>query len=453
MNKITTSEFVNWLDQFINYTRNIHKSELNLNKMNYFADFFQNPQNNYASIHIAGSKGKGSTSSMVSAILSNLNFSVGVYLSPHVYDFRERISLNNTFFTDEVYSSVYEKIIKGFNSILKRRPDIDPGWFEIVTMTAFLLFSMQKLDWAVFETGMGGRFDMTNILNPKLCILTPIELEHCKYLGDTVEKIAYEKAGIIKRNTPVFCCKQSNNVLAVFKQYAKEKSAPFFYLPDLVKNINSQVSKTELNVKIDFNGNLNFKRPLHTSLKLIDEVQAENAALAAASVKYLFPDIDEQTIEFGLSKVTIPARFEILSQNPFIVIDGAHTKNSISLCLNTYFKLISKKGILIFACAEDKNTADIAPLFKNKFTKIFITIPGTSKKSSIESTFNDFYKSVRSSHTDIQKSANYEKCISDAIQLSIINDTPLLIIGSFYLAAEAKKIYTRQVCVNETHQV
>ncbi len=454
---IDTSEFETWLNDFIDYSRNQNKNIENLKKMEYFASLFDNPQENYNSIHIAGSKGKGSVSTMLSFILKEADLKSGLYTSPHVMDFRERISLAGTFFSDEEYSNTYEKIIKLFERISKENPELDPGWFEIVTMTAFLLFSLEKCDWAVLETGMGGRLDMTNIVHPQLCILTPIELEHCAYLGDTITKIANEKAGIIKPNIPVFCAKQSDEALKVFKAKAKEQNAEFFYIPEIVKEINSKRNAQALHIDIEFNPNNKigklFSRNLSTDLKLLDSVQAENASLAACAVKYLFPGLNEDIIERALAKAYLPARFEIISDNPKIIVDGAHTKKSLELCLKTFSSFIESqaessrqegKGILVFACADDKNTRDFAHLFKNLFKKIIITIPTEAKASDIDSTYNDF-KAILIDNTagnilELEKNRDYKNAIKAAREECKRENIPLLITGSFYLAAVAKKI-------------
>lgn len=446
MQNINTSYFTEWLNKFINFQRNLNKDIQNLDKMNKFAAFFNNPHLAYKNIHIAGSKGKGSTSIMISSILKEAGLLTGLYTSPHVMDFRERISCAGTFFSDETYSKTYKKIIEGFETIIKNNPLSDPGWFEIVTMTAFLLFQSEQMEIAVIETGLGGRLDMTNILVPEATVLTPIELEHCKYLGNTIEKIAFEKAGIIKKGKPVFCSKQKPEALKVFKEKAKETNSDFFYLPEILEShAEFKTSKEGLEINIAFKkdnpvGKL-FKRAVKTKLKLIDEIQAENAALAACTVKYLFPNIDESILEKGLAKAWLPARFEILLKNPLIVIDGAHTKNSLELCINTYRKLNSKKGTLIFACADDKDTKEIAPLFKNIFKKIILTIPGTFKKSNIDYTYNDF-KNVFTGCPEIpEKNEDYKGIIRKTLEECIKTNSPLLITGSFYLAAEAKTIY------------
>lgn len=439
-----TKDFTEWLEKFINFERWPQKSILNLKSMFFFAESFGNPQNDYKSVHIAGSKGKGSLSIMISSILREAGNKTGLYMSPHVTDFRERVTLAGDFFPDEVYSKAYEKIKEGFESLIKKDSSLDPTWFEIVTMLSFLLFKDEKCDWAVFETGMGGRLDTTNILQPMCSVLTPIELEHCQYLGDTKEKIAFEKAGIIKENKPVFCFEQEDGVLNVFREKAKEMSSPFYYLPSIIKHINQETHLDGLKIEIDFKkdneiGKL-FSRPIKTTLSFIDTIQAKNAALATVVCKYLIKDIPEEKIEKGLAKAWLPARFEVLSKEPLIIVDGAHTEKSIGYSIETYKKLTSKKAIVLFACADDKDTKSISPLFKDIAKKIAITIPGTFKKSNIEKVIKDFNECYKTSSIAIEASAEYEKVIRECFEQAKREKCPLLITGSFYLVAEAKKI-------------
>ncbi|MGP1438887.1 MAG: bifunctional folylpolyglutamate synthase/dihydrofolate synthase [Treponema sp.] len=433
------------MEKFINFERWPQKAILNLKNMFFYAEAFGNPQNEYKSVHIAGSKGKGSLSIMISSILKESGLKAGLYMSPHVNDFRERITMAGDFFPDEVYSNSYDKIKEGFEKFISKDSSIDPSWFEIVTMLAFLLFKDEKCDWGVFETGMGGRLDTTNILNPMCSVLTPIELEHCQYLGDTKEKIAFEKAGIIKKNKPVFCFEQENGVLDVFKEKAKEMDTPFYYLPHIIKEqIKTKVSLEGLKIEIDFNhhneiGRL-FSRPINTTLSFIDTIQAKNAALATVVCKYLIPELTEQKIESGLKKAWLPARFEVLSKKPLIIVDGAHTEKSIGYSVDTLKKLTNEKCIVLFACADDKNTSLIAPIFKDIAKEIFITIPGTFKKSNIEKATKDFNNYYANTSIRVESSSEYENVIKNCFEKAKREDCPLLITGSFYLVAEAKKI-------------
>lgn len=444
MKTVSTFEFTNWLEKFINFERWPQKEILNLRNMFLCASYFGNPQNAYKSVHIAGSKGKGSLSIMISSILSEYGFKTGLYTSPHVMDFRERVSIAGTFFSDTSYSKAYAKVMEGFKTLLKEDSSFDPSWFEIVTLLSFVMFKDEGCIWAVFETGMGGRLDTTNVLLPECCVLTPIELEHCQYLGDTKEKIAAEKAGIIKEAKPVFCSEQEEGVLKVFREKAEDMRSPFFYLPEMLEEPIEAIPSLEgLKVGFAFKrggvGSL-FKRPISTQLKFIDTVQAKNAALAACTVKYLIPEINEETIEKGLSVAWLPARFEVLRKEPLVIVDGAHTEKSIDYCVQTYKRVSDQKAIVLFACADDKNTKAIAPLFQDVASKIYITIPGTFKKSDIHKARADFEAFYRERGIECNSSEDYQDMIRVAFENARFENVPLLITGSFYLVAEAKKI-------------
>lgn len=446
MKSITTLEFTSWLEQFINFERWPQKEILNLQNMLLCASHFGNPQNAYKSVHIAGSKGKGSCSVMISSILSAYGFKTGLYTSPHVMDFRERVSLAGTFFSDDAYSKAYTKVMQGFEVLQKEVPSLDPSWFEIVTLLAFLIFKDEGCLWGVFETGMGGRLDTTNVLLPECSVLTPIELEHCQYLGNTKEKIAGEKAGIIKSGKPVFCSEQEDDVLKVFIDRAEQMQSPFFYLPNMLDSeIEATPSLSGLEVSFSFkhsSSSPSFKRPIKVRLAFIDTVQAKNAALAALVTKHLIGEIDEETIERGLSFAWLPGRFEVLSLNePLVIVDGAHTEKSISYCVETYRQVSNqKKAILLFACADDKETQAIAPLFSDVVQKIYITIPGTFKKSNITKTSQDFQTFYKNKGIECISSIDYQNVIRASFEVARNTNVPLLITGSFYLVAEAKKI-------------
>lgn len=443
---ISTEIFTKWLEQFINFEREPKKDLLNLDKMRFYAERFGNPQNAYKTIHVAGSKGKGSVSTMISTCLSEAGFKTGLYTSPHVEDFRERVSLAGTFFSDEAYSKAYLEVMDGFEQIVAENPATDPTWFEIVTCLSFIIFRNEAVDYAVFEVGLGGRLDTTNIINPCVCAIMPIELEHCQYLGDTLAKIAFEKAGIIKHGVPFFCFEQNEEALQVFQKTADKQNAPMFYMPDLVESLEYKISLAGLHMSASYKkgspvGSL-FEKPLHTTLKLLDEVQAKNATLVAALVKYTAPSIPQHVIESGLSKAWLLGRFEVLRKEPLVVVDGAHTIASLSLSVSTFKKLIGEKekGILVLACAEDKDVEHFAPLFERDFDCIYLTIPGSFKKSNLErlqKAFENYY--AEKPHT-LTISPDFHAIITDAYSKSTQNKKPLLIAGSFYLVGEAKKL-------------
>lgn len=457
------SDFYRWLDGFINFEKRPHNKAFSLEVIRHYAALFSNPQTTYKTIHIAGSKGKGSVAVMLSALLTETGYKSGLYTSPHVNDFRERITENGRFFSDSAYLEAFRAIREGIQPYIGKQSEPQPSWFELVTLTAFVLFRQERLDWAVFETGMGGRLDATNIIQPKITVLTPIELEHCEYLGHTIPLIAAEKAGIIKTGVPVFCSHQQPSALAVFRKQAAALNAPFFYLPDFTETIEHRLTPQGREVSIRFFaahpvGAL-FKRPLHTILPLFTPVQAENAALAAAAFKYRFPDMPEALIERGLSKAWLPARFQLLSTKPLIVIDGAHTHNSIQTCADTFFSLLNNesgtpigsdvppnaKPILVFACAADKDPAGFAPIFYGNIAHLYLTVPGSFKKGNLEKTVGAFTQVFENENSVVMEaSEDFNAILKKAFTQSITENRPLLITGSFYLAAEAQRVYSAE---------
>ena len=481
---ITHTDFYDWLNRFINFEKRPHNKAFCLDVIRHYTALFSNPHTAYRCAHIAGSKGKGSVAAMLSVLLTEAGYRTGLYTSPHVNDFRERITDNGVFFSDEAYLATFRTIRDGIAPLLNKPDEPRPSWFELVTLTAFVLFRQQQLDWAVFETGMGGRLDATNIIQPEIVLLTPIELEHCEYLGGTLPLIAAEKAGIMKHGVPVFCARQQDEALAVFKERAQELALPFFYLPDFVSTIEHRLVPNGREVVIRFSaehpiGAL-FTRPLRTTLPLFTPVQAENAALAAAAFKYRYPDTPEELIEQGLSKAWLPARFQILRSNPLIVIDGAHTRNSLQTCTDTFFGLTALnaadgrephldetealhrsraadsgcfaahkgthqavKPALVFACAADKNPEDFAPLFAGKVSRMYLTLPGSFKKGDLDKTVRAFTRVFAAdASVVIEADEDFDAVLHRAFQQSIAAGQPLLITGSFYLAAEAQRIYS-----------
>lgn len=431
-----------WLDQYLNFEHTPKKGIFWLDTIQYLCSRFNNPESAFKTVHVAGSKGKGSVSRMISCILESAGYNTGVYSSPHITDFRERISKPTSFFEEEIYEKALKEMAPRIESIL---PEQLPGerpltWFELVTLYSFLVFRQAKCDYGVFEVGLGGRLDSTNIIEPEICCLMPIELEHTEFLGNTLEKIAYEKAGIIKDNTPVLVFHQNEEcVNEVFKKVAKEHNAPIYFLDQLISKLDYSYENERMLIKIESSL---FNRPVSTELSLIGEMQAQNACMAAVAVKLMLPEIDEKFIEGGLSKAKLPGRFEIISDiksfpdSPKVILDGAHTVNSVRMTINTVKKLYKERKVnVLFACAADKDVQDIAKLFKGNFNHIFLTKPGSVKESNIEKAREAF----ESAELDFIWEDDYEKFIPKVLKQTAKDDAILLITGSFYLLAEAKK--------------
>jgi len=436
---------MDWLDGYLNFEHQPQKNIFWLDTIDYLCKRFDNPQDCAPCFHIAGSKGKGSVSRMISCILEEAGYSVGVYTSPHIADFRERITKPDGFFDEEIYEAAVKELIPNIESIIPENlPAERPiTWFELVTLYAFLCFRKAKVDWAVYEVGMGGRLDSTNVVRPKLCCITPIELEHTEFLGDTLEKIASEKAGIIKNCTPVIIARQqTESVKILFREKAITRHAPYYFVDDFIKNIQTSYNPETKKMKLHMEAEV-FNRPIETELSLLGSMQADNAAMAALAVRKIYPNISEDVIERGLSKAKLPGRFEILENIPEyagipeLILDGAHTLNSIRLTLQTFKELYNGKKVnLLFACAADKDIKDISVLFKDMFEDIIVTKPGSVKKSDIEAEKQAF----TNAGIKFTAEADYKKAIGIALEKANISGNVLLVTGSFYLLAEVQKI-------------
>ena len=466
-----------WLDQYLNFEHLPQKNIFWLDTMQYLCKRFDNPENCCPSFHVAGSKGKGSISMMIACILRRAGYKTGLYTSPHLIEFIERVGMPQGPFETKIYEQAVRELMNGVQSIIPEDlPEQRPiTWFELVTLFSMLCFRDAKTDWAVYEVGLGGRLDATNVITPKCCCIGPIELEHTEFLGDTVEKIAAEKGGIIKPGIPVIISPQKPSVRAVFEKIASERGAPVLFVEDTLKYCevvyksrqytnkftiapftDSQNKADSIGMNIVLESSL-FSRPIKTTLKLLGDFQAQNAAVAATAVKTVFPNIDEATIEEGLSDAVLPARFEIVTDIPGyehipeLILDGAHTVNSIHFTMNTFLKLydleytkntIGHAAHLLFACAADKDIEDIAPYFKNHFEQIMLTKPGETKAANMERLENAF----KTAGIEHETCSDYVRAIESALQRADYAHMPLLVTGSFYLVAEVKKFLLGKRC-------
>lgn len=437
-------DFLEWLDSYLNFERLPQKNIFWLDTIDYLCKRFNNPQDAAPCVHVAGSKGKGSVSKMIATILQEAGYKVGLYTSPHIKDFRERIGSASGFFDDAIYEQAIKEIIPNVDSIIPENlPAERPlTWFELVTLYAFLCFRTAKTDWNVFEVGLGGRLDATNIIRPKLCCITPIELEHTEFLGDTLEKIAAEKAGIIKNCTPVLLARQqSEGVNIVLREKAFTRHAPHYFVEDLITrsfySFNDKTHRMHVHLESSM-----FNRPVDADMRLLGKMQAQNAAMACIAAKKILPNVDEAIIERGLEKAFLPGRFEIRDKvagygKLKLILDGAHTLNSVRLTVDTLNKLFGSKKInLLFACAADKDVKDMAKTFKYRFSHIYLTRPGEKKLSDLDAAISAF----KAAELKFTADADYKKTIKTALTTSAEEDAVLLVTGSFYLVSEVEEI-------------
>jgi len=303
-----------------------------------------NPQDNFSCIHVAGTNGKGSVASALASILNASGYKTGLYTSPHLVRFNERITVRN-------HPVSNDKVVESYKAVKRAHfGDREPTFFEFTTAMAFYEFSRQKMDWAVIETGMGGRLDATNIIKPALSIITNISVEHREYLGNTIAEIAGEKGGIIKRNIPVVTGIKQKHAVSVVKEIAKTKSAPFFLLGDDFK------VKRNKSGNFTYFGMDNTWRNLQTGL--LGNYQVDNAALVVAACEVLNrkkADIPLKSIREGLTNNSWPGRLEVVSKDPFILLDGAHNLIAARNLSNYLSNNLSNRNItLVIGILDDK---------------------------------------------------------------------------------------------------
>ncbi len=277
----SSDEVFSYFESFTNLERTMSftEREYRLDRMYFLLDLFDNPQNKYKTIHVAGSKGKGSTAAALASMLANLGYKTGLYTSPHLLSYKERISHAGIFIDENTLIKTGIFLKSTMENTVLPFPD-PPTTFELLSLYAFLLFEKTKCEWAVIETGIGGRLDATNVIVPQGSVITPVEMEHADILGDTIEKIAFEKSGIIKNKKNVFVSPQKPRVLKVIKKSALEKEAQLFSLEDIIKisSINLKKEGTFFKIHVD-------NRTFDIKINLAGEFQAYNASLALLAVK------------------------------------------------------------------------------------------------------------------------------------------------------------------------
>ena len=444
----SSADVFEWISQFI--SKNVQTTtSLYLDRMKTLAHIAGNPEKSSPVIHTAGSKGKGSVTGMITAMLSAHGMKVGRYTSPHITEYRERITLGNDFFDESIYISAGKELVdieeKLRNTAKTYFKDLTPndtkaGFFELLTLYFFLCAREAQCEAMIVETGLGGRLDATNIVEPEVSVITLIEREHTEFLGNTLAEIAGEKAGIIKHGKPLVLAEQTDEALEVFKRVSVSKNAPLYYMPDIADIHDIQITRegTEF-ILFEKSASL-FSKLLYIKLAIPGEIQAKNAAIAIIAAKIAFPSLSEKAIEEGLRNFTLPARFERLSDNPLVIADGAHTTQSIKACAETFTKLYGQDGVLIFGCAAGKDISAIAKILLPQFSRIIITTPGTFKLSFPQAVYEGFTEEALTSQNKVEISYIPETstAIETALNLSKEKKLPLLCTGSFYLAAEIR---------------
>jgi len=444
-----------WLSRFINLERGQTGKSFRLDRMEYLAKKAGHPEGSFPLIHVAGSKGKGSVTTMIAGILTAGGYRTGRYVSPHVTEYRERLALGSGFFDPPVYVKAGEELRSLVNQLTsearlpgpsmaalfdgRRALGEEPTFFELLTLYFFLCAREAGCTAAAVETGMGGRLDATNIVDPVVSVIMPIELEHTEYLGSTLQAIAGEKAGIIKNQRPVVVAEQEPEALEVFKNVVLQRNGSLRYLPQEVRLDQIRVDREGTSARLRYTDHSILPHPLDLRLKLVGEIQAYNAAVAILAAKLGFPELREEDILRGLEEVQLPGRFEKIQDDPPLIIDGAHTPRSVTLCRETFTELYGSQGILLFGCAIDKDSLAMARILVPHFSTIIITAPGTFKKSDPPSVYRHFISVESEKHPKILLEPDTQGAIELCVNLGMEKGAPILVTGSFYLASAVRR--------------
>ena len=374
-----------------------------------------NPQNSFKSIHIAGTNGKGSVSCMLSSVFKTAGYKTGTFISPFIIDFRERIQINGEFISENDLVICAQKI---------KEQGIELTEFEFITAAAFYYFAKRNIDILICETGLGGRLDATNTLENLACtVITKIGLDHTAVLGDTFEKIAKEKCGIIRDCPTVTSPYQNEEALTVIKNTACE-----LYVPE-----------TEfLTVKTkDINGNTYIYKEKEYEIGLCGEYQIENSLIAIETIKRSGYDICYDAVYEGLKNARFPARLEVISKSPLVIIDGAHNPDGAQV-LEKELSKFSGKVTAVIGMMKDKDVNDVLSLtLKHCKRCVAVTVPNLPRSMG-----GDELSALASRYCESEYAYDLKTAIKTAVETA--GGEPIFIFGSLYLASAIRPLLHKE---------
>lgn len=386
-----------------------------------------NPQDKLKFVHVAGTNGKGSFCAMLSSILIDAGFKVGTFTSPYILNFGERICINGKMITDDDLAEICTKI-----KPLTEKMSDSPTEFEVITAIAFYYFYKNNCDIVVLECGLGGKYDATNIIkSPCLSVITGVDFDHQNFLGNTIEKIATEKAGIIKDGIPCLWCGKNKTANDIIESTAQIKISKLI-APDYncinIKNISLETTQFD------------YKDYKDIPLSLLGVYQTKNAANAIEAAQYLNSigyTIAEKNIKNGLSSTVWHARFEVLSKNPLIIFDGSHNPQGISAALNsikTYFG--DKKVNILMGVMADKDYTFMANTLSKAVNNVYCITPDNPR--ALESkVLADIFKNLGISAFAFDDTRT---AFNTAVKQSVNDNNPLICLGSLYMYSQIYNI-------------
>lgn len=437
----TFKSALNWLNSLTDYeqvSKPVYDSaNFKLGRMTRLLSALGNPHRDLKTIHIAGTKGKGSTATMVARMLQNNGYKVGLYTSPHLITVRERISVNDKLIEEPRFARAARRVVEAAG----KSPKLT--FFEAVTAIAFCYFSEQKVQIGVIETGLGGRLDSTNVIKPEACAITSISRDHTSQLGVSLASIAEEKAGIFKAGIPVVSAPQPPEVKEVLRDAAERNRSPFRMTgEDIPFSYRFESSRafgphTRLSLTTDVS------RFEHLPVPLLGEHQAINCCVALSMIDTLKGrgfEIDDQKAMAGLSGLSLAGRMEMVSEEPRILVDAAHNAASIEALMRAIGQHIGYDSmVVIFGCNKDKDVAGMLRHIQLGADKAIFTTAGTPR--SVDPA------DLAAAYTErTGKMAQVAQDLDAAIQIAssaVTREDLVCVTGSFYLVGQAKQRFQK----------
>lgn len=424
MNNI--NEALNYIYSFMG-KKNLHKNSFNhINNVKEILNILGYKQT-FKIIHITGTKGKGSTTLVLSNMLKFAGYKTASFVSPHIINVRERIAINNQWISEEDFINITKKI----KNILEKNKIYNITVFEIFTIIGLYYFYIQNVDYACIEVGIGGKLDCTNIVDSSISVITSISYDHMEILGNTIEEITEQKAGIIKENSLVVSAAQEKESINIIKKISKEKNSKLYvFKKDFDVDIISNTNKI-----LEFNYIENEKK-YKFETTLLGEHQSENISLAFKSFKLLMNNINKDEKIFynaidSIKNFNINARLTFVQRNPDIIIDGAHNPKSLFRILKTIYKWYDYL-IILFAPLSEKDIKGMCEILQNSDSFIIVSSPNTNYKE------NDSYKTYQylKERDNIIHIENFNEAVKYMQKLSKEKNIPALVIGSLYSASD-----------------
>lgn len=409
--------------------------KLGLETVTRLLELLGNPQENLNIIHVAGTNGKGSVCSFISNILIDAGYSVGLYTSPYLENFTERIRVDQNEIPKEEVANIVNIIDKKISIMLKEGYS-NPTEFEIVTAMALYYYNLCNVDYVVLEVGLGGRYDATNVIKDSLVsVITSISLDHIGVLGGTISKIAYEKAGIIKNSGTVVVYKQEYEAEEVIREICRKKDAKYIG----VDFDSIEIVRSDINTQV-FNYTSSTYEYKNLEMKLIGEHQIKNAILAINVIEYLNIhkkiNVNIENIKTGLLDTKWPGRIEIIKEAPLFIIDGAHNLDGAKSLAKVLEKNFSdKKETLIIGMLKDKEIDSVLEVLTPYFDKVIVTYPISDRSMEVD----DLKIKISNYIEDVVAI----KDINDAVNLAIKNankDDVIIAAGSLYMIGAIRTI-------------